>query len=156
VNRPVGHVVKTACPLDCPDSCSLEVSLENGRIVALDGGHGNPVTSGYICGKVRRFGDRVYGADRLMRPGLRLGPPGSGEFKWVSWDEALGRVVTAMREARERWGAESVLPYYYGGSNGLLTQDTTDARLFRRFGASRLARTICASTTSAANLIWQA
>jgi len=151
VNKPVGHVVDTACPLDCPDSCSVEVSLENGRIVALDGGHDNPVTNGYICGKVRRFGDRVYGADRLMRPGLRIGPPGSGEFTWVSWDEALGRVVTAMREARERWGAESVLPYYYGGSNGLLTQDTTDARLFRRFGASRLARTICASTTSAAN-----
>jgi len=151
VNKPVGHVVHTACPLDCPDSCSVEVSLENGRIVALDGGHDNPVTNGYICGKVRRFGDRVYGADRLMRPGLRMGPPGSGEFKWVSWDEALGRVVTAMREAREGWGAESVLPYYYGGSNGLLTQDTTDARLFRRFGASRLARTICASTTSAAN-----
>jgi anaerobic selenocysteine-containing dehydrogenase len=151
VNKPVGHVVHTACPLDCPDSCSVEVSLENSRIVALDGGHDNPVTNGYICGKVRRFGDRVYGADRLMRPGLRMGPPGSGEFKWVSWDEALGRVVTAMREAREGWGAESVLPYYYGGSNGLLTQDTTDARLFRRFGASRLARTICASTTSAAN-----
>ena len=151
MNKPVGHVVHTACPLDCPDSCSIEVSLEHGRIVALDGGHDNPVTNGYICGKVRRFGDRVYGADRLMRPGLRVGPPGSGEFKWVSWDEALGRVAAAMREARERWGAESVLPYYYGGSNGLLTQDTTDARLFRRFGASRLARTICASTTSAAN-----
>jgi anaerobic selenocysteine-containing dehydrogenase len=120
-------------------------------VVALDGGHRNPVTNGYICGKVRRFGERVYGPDRLLRPGFRLGPPGSGEFKWVSWDEALGRVADAMRDARDRWGAASVLPYCYGGSNGLLTQDTTDARLFRRFGASRLARTLCASTTGAVN-----
>jgi anaerobic selenocysteine-containing dehydrogenase len=151
MTRRSGHLVDTACPLDCPDSCSLTVSLAHGRVSALDGGTVNAVTNGYICAKVRRFGDRVYGADRLRRPGFRLGPPGSGEFRWVSWDDALGRIVTVMREARDRWGAESVLPYCYGGSNGLLTQDTTDARLFRRFGASRLARTLCASTTGAVN-----
>ena len=151
MTRPSGHQVTTACPLDCPDSCSLSVSLSDGRVVGLDGGHANPVTGGYICGKVRHFGERMYGADRLLSPGLRLGPPGSGEFRWVSWEEALARVADAMREARDRWGAESVLPYCYGGSNGLLTQDTTDARVFRRFGASRLARTLCASATGAAN-----
>jgi len=151
MSKSAGHEVSTACPLDCPDSCSLSVSLSDGRVVALDGGHANPVTAGYICGKVRRFGERMYGPDRLLRPGFRLGPPGSGEFRWVSWEEALARVAEAMREARGRWGAESVLPYCYGGSNGLLTQDTTDARVFRRFGASRLARTLCASTTGAAN-----
>ena len=151
MTRPAGHQVSTACPLDCPDSCSLSVSLSDGRVVGLDGGHANPVTAGYICGKVRRFGERMYGPDRLLRPGFRLGPPGSGEFRWVSWEEALARVAEAMREARGRWGAESVLPYCYGGSNGLLTQDTTDARVFRRFGASRLARTLCASATGAAN-----
>ena len=151
MTRLPGHQVTTACPLDCPDSCSLSVSLADGRVVALDGGHANPVTGGYICGKVRRFGERMYGPDRLLRPGFRLGPPGSGEFRWVSWDDALARVADAMREARDRWGAASVLPYCYGGSNGLLTQDTTDARVFRRFGASRLARTLCASTTGAVN-----
>jgi anaerobic selenocysteine-containing dehydrogenase len=151
MTKPAGHQVGTACPLDCPDSCSLTVTLADGRVVALDGGEANPVTGGYICGKVRRFGERMYGPDRLRRPGFRLGPPGSGEFRWVSWDEALARVADLMREARDRWGAESVLPYCYGGSNGLLTQDTTDARLFRRFGASRLARTLCASTTGAAS-----
>jgi anaerobic selenocysteine-containing dehydrogenase len=151
MSKATGHDVSTACPLDCPDSCSLTVSLSDGRVVALDGGDANPVTAGYICGKVRRFAERMYGPDRLLRPGFRLGPPGSGEFRWVSWDEALGRVADAMREARDRWGAESVLPFCYGGSNGLLTQDTTDARLFRRFGASRLARTLCASTTGAAS-----
>jgi anaerobic selenocysteine-containing dehydrogenase len=151
MSKLTGHEVATACPLDCPDSCSLTVSLTDGRVAALDGGHANPVTAGFICGKVRRFSERVYGPDRLLRPGFRLGPPGSGEFRWVDWDEALARVADVMRDARDRWGAESVLPYCYGGSNGLLTQDTTDARLFRRFGASRLARTLCASTTGAAS-----
>jgi anaerobic selenocysteine-containing dehydrogenase len=149
--KPAGHHVDTACPLDCPDSCSLTVSVEDGRLAAIDGGDLNPATNGYICGKVRRFGDRVYGADRLMRPGFRIGPRGSGVFEWVSWDDALGRVADVMRDAKARHGAESVLPYYYGGSNGLLTQDTTDARLFRRFGASRLARTLCAAATGAAS-----
>jgi anaerobic selenocysteine-containing dehydrogenase len=151
VIKPVSHVVDTACPLDCPDSCSLKVSLEDGRVTTIDGGDLNPATNGYICAKVRRFADRVYGADRLLRPGFRVGPPGSGVFEWVSWDDALGRVAEAMGTARAHFGAESVLPYYYGGSNGLLTQDTTDARLFRRFGASRLARTLCASATGAAS-----
>lgn len=151
MTKPPGHRVDTACPLDCPDSCSLSVSLSGGRVAAIDAGPGNPVTNGYICAKVRRFADRVYGADRLLQPGFRLGPPGSGEFQWVSWDEALERVAGAMRDARDRWGAESVLPYAYGGSNGFLSHDSTDARLFRRFGASRLARTLCASVTGAAH-----
>ncbi|HOG30390.1 MAG TPA: molybdopterin-dependent oxidoreductase, partial [Vicinamibacterales bacterium] len=150
MTRLPGHVVETACPLDCPDSCSLSVSLAGGRLSAIDAGGANPVTGGFICAKVRRFADRVYGPDRLLQPGFRLGPPGSGTFRWVSWDEALDRVVSAMREARDGWGAASVLPYCYGGSNGLLSQDSADARLFRRFGASRLARTLCAAVTGAA------
>jgi anaerobic selenocysteine-containing dehydrogenase len=145
------HHVETACPLDCPDSCSVIVTVRDGRVVALDGGHQNPVTRGYICAKVRKFDGRMYGRDRLTRPGVRVGPKGSGQFRWVDWDEALDRVAGAMRRAKEEFGAESVLPFYYGGSNGLLTQDTTDARLFRRFGASRLLRTVCAAATSAAS-----
>jgi len=151
MSKPAGHVVETACPLDCPDSCSLKVSLEDGRVAAIDGGDRNPTTNHYICGKVRRFGERVYGVDRIPQPGFRSGPRGSGAFTWVSWDDALARVAEVMQDAKARFGAESVLPYFYGGSNGLLTQDTTDARLFRRFGASRLARTLCASATGAAN-----
>ncbi len=70
----------------------------------------------------------------------------------MTWEEALGTIADRMRDARERWGGESILPYSYGGSNGLLTQDTSDATLFRRLGASRLARTVCAAPTGAANL----
>ena len=134
------HTVTTVCPLDCPDSCSLEVTVEDGRITAIDGSHENPVTGGYICAKVRRFGERQHGADRLLYPAIRKGPKGAGSFKRVSWDEALSVIADRIREARDAWGGESILPYSYGGSNGLLTQDTSDATLFRRLGASRLAR----------------
>jgi anaerobic selenocysteine-containing dehydrogenase len=146
------HLVDTVCPLDCPDSCSLEVTVQDGRITSLDGSHANPVTGGYICAKVRRFPERLYGADRLLYPAVRSGPKGFGQFTRVSWDEALGIIADRFRETRDRWGGEAILPYSYGGSNGLLTQDTSDATLFRRLGASRLARTVCAAPTGAANL----
>lgn len=143
--------VETACTLDCPDSCSLEVSVERGRVVKIDGGHAQPTTNGYICAKVRRFDERLYGADRLRFPGVRKGPKGAGSFKRVNWDEALDLIARRMVEIKSSQGAEAILPFYYGGSNGLLTQDTADAELFRGFGASRLARTVCAAATGAAN-----
>jgi len=145
------HMVETVCPLDCPDSCTLDVTLQDGRITSIDGSSLNPVTNGYICAKVRRFGERVYGSDRLLHPAIRKGPKGFASFHRTSWDEALSLIATRLIEARERWGGESILPYSYGGSNGLLTQDTSDATLFRRLGASRLARTVCAAPTGAAN-----
>ena len=148
-----GHsTVQTACPLDCPDSCTLEVTVEKGRIVRIDGGHENPTTRDYICGKVRRFADRVYGEDRLLYPAIRKGSKGDGTFTRVGWDEALDQIADKMIEIRDRSGAEAILPFYYGGSNGLLTQDTIDAALWRGFGTSRLARTVCAAATGAANL----
>ena len=146
------HNVGTVCPLDCPDSCSLQVTVQDGRVTAVDGSRVSPVTGGYICAKVRRFPERLYSADRLLYPAVRQGPKGLARFVRVTWDEALGTIAARMQGARERWGGESILPYSYGGSNGLLTQDTSDATLFRRLGASRLARTVCAAPTGAANL----
>jgi anaerobic selenocysteine-containing dehydrogenase len=146
------HIVETVCPLDCPDSCSLDVTVQEGRVTAIDGSYLNPVTSGYICAKVRRFPERLYGPDRLLHPAVRKGPKGLASFTRVSWDEALAHIADRLVEARDRWGGESILPYSYGGSNGLLTQDTSDATLFRRLGASRLARTVCAAPTGAANM----
>jgi anaerobic selenocysteine-containing dehydrogenase len=145
------HVVETACPLDCPDACTLRVTVSSGRITEIDGSQKNPVTNGYICAKVRKFGERVYGPDRLQFPALRVGPKGQGRFKRISWDEAFEIIVDRFQRARKTHGAESILPYSYGGSNGLLTQDNLDAQLWRRFGTSRLDRTICAAPTGAAN-----
>ena len=124
--------VDTACPLDCPDSCSLAVTVSKGRVVEIDGSTLNAPTAGYICAKVRKFGDRVYGDARLQYPAVRTGPKGQGRFRRVGWDEAIELIATRLLEVREHWGGEAILPFSYGGSNGLLTQDTLDAVLFRR------------------------
>ena len=145
-------VVETACPLDCPDSCSMAVTVRQGKIISLDGSTRNPVTGGFICAKVRRFGERVYGPDRLLHPAVRKGRKGEGRFKRTTWNEAFEMIVERMQAAKARHGGASILPYSYGGSNGLLTQDNLDATLWRRFGTSRLARTLCAAPTGAANM----
>ena len=75
------HLVSTVCPLDCPDSCSLDAVVQDGKLVSLDGSALNPVTDGYICAKVRQFPSRVYGADRLLHPAIRKGAKGQGLFQ---------------------------------------------------------------------------
>ncbi len=151
VAPPESHAT-TACPLDCPDACTLTVTLRGGRITKIDGSTESEITRGYICAKVRQFGKRVYGDDRLLHPAVRRGVKGSGLFRRITWDEAFELLTTRMQEVKAAHGAEAILPLSYGGSNGLLTQDTTDATLFRRLGASRLLRTVCAAPTGAANL----
>ncbi len=137
----------TACPFDCPDACSLEVRVEDGRVVKIDGSHANPYTAGYICAKVRRFPEAVYGPDRVLHPLRRVGNKGEGRFERISWDQTLGEIAERMAAVRTAGGGEAILPLCYGGSNGLLTHDAVDARLFRRLGASRLAPTVCAAPT---------
>src|SRR5437899_6228648 len=144
-------IVETACPLDCPDACSLAVTVQRGKVIEIDGSHKNPVTDGYICAKVRKFGERLYGPDRILHPGVRRGRKGEGRFARVEWDEALGLIVNRFQKAKAEAGGASILPFSYGGSNGLLTQDNFDAQLWRRFGTSRLDRTVCAAPTGAAN-----
>jgi anaerobic selenocysteine-containing dehydrogenase len=142
--------VPSACPLDCPDACSLDVTVAGGRVVAIGGSHVNPVTGGYICAKVRRFPEHMYGPARILHPGVRAGAKGRGEFRPVSWEAALDLVAERMRTVRRSRGGEGILPFSYGGSNGYVSQDTTDARLFSRLGASRLARTVCAAPSGRA------
>lgn len=148
---PPETTVQTACPLDCPDACSLQVTVRGGRIHEIDGSHENPVTAGFICAKVRHFDRRVYGEDRLHFPAIRVGRKGEGRFRRVSWDDALDRIAEQLTRIRDTHGGEAILPLSYGGSNGLLTQDANDAAFFRRLGALRLARTVCAAPTGAAN-----
>ena len=148
---PPESLVQTACPLDCPDACTLDVTVRGGRVTKIDGSKDNHITDGYICAKVRTFHERVYGDDHLLYPAIRRGAKGSGQFKRATWDDALDLVVSKMQEARAS-APETILPLCYGGSNGMLTQDFADAILFRRLGASRLLRTVCAAPTGAANM----
>ncbi|MDQ6891818.1 MAG: molybdopterin-dependent oxidoreductase [Acidobacteriota bacterium] len=142
--------VASACPLDCPDACSLDVRVEEGRVVSIGGSRANPLTDGYICAKVRRFPEHVHGPDRVLHPQIRQGTKGEGRFRRASWDEALSHVAIRMRDLVDKGQADAILPLSYGGSNGYLSQDTTDARLFSRLGASRLARTVCSAPTGRA------
>ncbi len=143
--------VASACPLDCPDACSLDVTVEGGRVVEIGGSRVNPVTQGYICAKVREFPRHMYGEARILHPGIRAGKKGEGRFERASWDQTLDLVARRLKTVRDGRGGEGILPFSYGGSNGYLSQDTTDARLFYRLGASRLARTVCAAPSTAAN-----
>src|SRR5258708_22802479 len=148
-----GHSTgRPACPVGCPDACTLEATVERGRVQKIDGGDDNPVTRNFICAKVRRFDEHVYGEDRVLYPAVRQGAKGQGAYVRVTWNEALDLIARRMIEIKETAGGEAILPYYYGGSNGLLTQNTNDAELWRRFGTSRLATTICAAPTGAASL----
>ena len=152
---PQATIHHTACTLDCPDSCSLEVEVRDGRVDKVRAAPpdlAHPLTSGFICSKVGRISRHLYGEDRLLHPARRAGPKGEARFEPISWDSAIDLIVERMTEAKAALGGESVLPLSYGGSNGLLTQDTADAILFRRFGASALARTVCAAPSTAAAL----
>jgi anaerobic selenocysteine-containing dehydrogenase len=138
-------VVSTTCTMDCPDTCALQVTVSDGRIQSIAAGKGHPNTNGFICDKVQRFDRRVYHADRLLYPMRRSGPKGSGQFTRITWEEALSEIATRFHEVIARYGAEAILPYHYGGSNGMIGDGFLDSYFFARLGASRLARTLCAA-----------
>jgi anaerobic selenocysteine-containing dehydrogenase len=140
----------SACPLDCPDLCGLTVTVEDGQVTRVDGDRRAPITDGFICGKVRKIADHLYGPDRVLAPLLRAGPKGSGAWRRATWSEALDAVAARLGEIRARAGGEAILPYHYGGSNGWLTEGGLATRFFRRLGASTLLRTLCAAATTAA------
>ncbi|MEA3183997.1 MAG: hypothetical protein QOJ74_474, partial [Ilumatobacteraceae bacterium] len=105
----------TACTLDCPDSCSLDVTVENGQLVSVDGvaDGPNPATNGWICAKVKNTPQLLHGPDRITTPLLRSGPKGSGDFVAIGWDEALDLFAAKVSTAAAEHGWESVVPYLY-------------------------------------------
>lgn len=140
----------SVCPLDCPDTCSLSVTVDAGRITKVDGSHRNPLTNGYICAKVRRYPQRIYSPLRVLYPQRRIGAKGEGRFERISWEEATDVIVRRFTEIIAHDGAEAIVPYHYGGSAGVLGEGAMDARFFNRLGASELLKTICAAPTGTA------
>ncbi|MGR6319135.1 molybdopterin-dependent oxidoreductase [Micromonospora soli] len=141
-----------ACPLDCPDTCVWQLTVEHGRAVALRGDRDHPFTRGALCGKVNRYLDAVNGPDRLTTPYVRTGPKGVGRvaYRPASWAEAIDRVAAGLRASIERDGPESILPYYFAGTMGHVQGWTMGPRLFAHLGASRLDTTICTGAARAA------
>jgi anaerobic selenocysteine-containing dehydrogenase len=140
------------CPLDCPDTCSLLATVEKGRLVGVKGSHANPYTAGAICAKVAHsYPEFVHGTSRLTQPLVRTGERGAGEFKVVTWSEALDRVHAGFTAAIDRYGAQSVLPLNYAGPHGQLAGASMDRRFFHKLGASLLDRgPLCAGVRGGA------
>jgi anaerobic selenocysteine-containing dehydrogenase len=148
--------VHAVCSHDCPDSCGLLVTIdESGRATHLRGDPSHPVTRGFLCAKVTKYLDRVYSPDRLLYPMRRRAgvPKGSLPhrreaecFERISWDEALDTTAARLAGIVAEHGPESVLPYSYAGTIGVLGYGSMDRRFFHRLGASQLDRTICATT----------
>jgi anaerobic selenocysteine-containing dehydrogenase len=147
------RVVHTVCSHDCPDSCGVLVTVnEEGRAVKVAGDPAHPVTQGFLCGKVAKYLDRVYAPSRILYPlkrkaGVAKGPLERGRereaFERVSWDEALEAIAARLKSVAEEFGPESILPYSYAGTIGVLGYGSMDRRFFHRLGASQLDRTIC-------------
>lgn len=140
-------VVHSVCALDCPDACSLLVTVDEltGKAAKLRGNPDHPITRGFLCAKVAKYLDREYSPARLLYPMRRTGPKGAGEFARISWDEALDEIATRLGEIAREHGSEAILPYSYAGTMGVLQYGSMDRRFFHRLGASRLDRTICSS-----------
>ncbi len=148
-HRPA-KTLRLVCPHDCPDTCGLVVTVENGRASKLRGDPDHPFTQGFLCQKVARYLDRVYHPERLKWPMERVGPKGAGRFRRISWDEAIQRITRKFREiAASPHGPQAILPYSYAGTMGKLQGSSLDRRFFHRLGASLLDRTICATAGAA-------
>ena len=153
------RTARVTCSLDCPDSCQVLVSIENGRATRVAGDPSHPVTRGFLCGKVARYLDRVYAPNRVLYP-LRRKPGAAKQqlahgrehesFERISWDEALDTIASRLEQIAREHGPESILPYSYAGTVGQLGYGSMDRRFFHRLGASQLDRTICATAGSAA------
>jgi anaerobic selenocysteine-containing dehydrogenase len=143
------ETVLGTCHHDCPDSCGWVATVVDGVATKLRGNPDHPYSRGELCPKVNRFLDRVYSPDRILRPLLRSGPKGAGEFAPVGWDEALDAVATRLQAITAEWGGEAVLPWGSAGTQGLIQMSSLDQRFFARLGASRQTGSLCGATASA-------
>ena len=136
-----------ACPHDCPDTCSLLTTIVDGVAVKVQGNPAHPQTDGVLCNKVSRYLERTYHPQRILHPLKRVGAKGSGQFVRVSWDVALQDIAARLKAIADEGplGAQSILPYSYGGTMGLVQGDSMSSRFFHRLGAALLERTICAA-----------
>ena len=131
----------SVCPLDCPDTCSLSVTVVDGKVSAIHGTGANPFTDGVICNKVARsYPEFVHGEGRLTRPLRRTGKKGEGAFEPISWDAALDLVHEGFSRAIDRYGPQAVMPFNYAGPHGELAGGSMDRRFFNRLGATQLNR----------------
>src|SRR5260370_35963565 len=123
----------SVCPLDCPDTCSLTVTVEAGRITKIRGSRANPYTAGVLCAKVpESYPEFVHGPGRLTTPLRRTGAKGAGAFAPISWTEALDLIHARFTALIAEHGAQAIMPLNYGGPHGILAGGAVDLRFFHR------------------------
>ncbi len=131
----------SVCTLDCPDTCSLTVTIDDDRIVEVRGSRANPYTAGVICAKVARsYPEFVHGSRRLRTPLRRIGAKGDARFEPISWEEALSVVYTRFTSIMATHGPQAIVPFNYAGPHGMLAGGSMDLRFFHKLGASLLDR----------------
>ena len=140
------HVVHTMCTLDCPDACSLAVTVQAGRITNIDAAPENAFTDGWICSKVKRHAQRVYAPERVMTPLIRTGTKGSGEFREATWQEATTLIADRMRTAIDSKGPDAIVAFTYNSSAATLERSSLTEAFFAAIGATIVEHTICAHT----------
>ncbi|MBX3654325.1 MAG: molybdopterin oxidoreductase family protein [Ramlibacter sp.] len=138
------HQVRGACPHDCPDTCALVTTVEDGVAVKVQGNPEHRHTDAALCTKVSRYTERTYHPERLQQPLRRVGPKGAGQFEPVSWEDALNDIAARLSGIAQR-DPQAIVPYSYAGTMGLVQGESMAARFFNRLGASLLDRTICAA-----------
>jgi anaerobic selenocysteine-containing dehydrogenase len=136
--------VRAACPHDCPDTCALLVTVEDGVATQVKGDPEHPTTAGVLCTKVSRYVERTYHPERLLHPMRRVGKKGEGKFERIGWDEALDEIAARLTHIAAR-DPQAILPYSYCGTMGLVQGESMASRFFHKLGASLLDRTICAT-----------
>jgi len=137
-------IVRAVCPHDCPDTCALLVTVQDGVATEVRGDPDHPTTAGVLCTKVSRYTERTYHKDRLLYPMKRTGKKGSGQFERIGWDEALDTIAARLKAVAAR-DPQAILPYSYAGTMGLVQGESMSSRFFHKLGASLLDRTICAT-----------
>lgn len=136
-------VVIGVCPHDCPDTCSLGVHVEDGRLARVAGNPDHPVTRGIICRKFAEAPKRYFGPSRLSDPLMRDGEKGEGKFRTATWDEALAAIAGRWRHIIDRHGPHAILPFFGSGTEGLVHGHIAPKRFFNRLGSLQPVRTIC-------------
>ncbi len=141
-------LVRAACPHDCPDTCGMLVTVEDGVATKIQGDPSMPFTQGTLCTKVAYYLERTYSPDRLLHPLRRVGPKGSGRFERISWDAALDEIAARLKPLAAE-DPQCILPLSYAGTMGMVQYSSMDRRFFHRLGASILDRTLCSSAGKA-------
>lgn len=150
---PQDATVLGACPHDCPDTCSMLVKVQDGRVTGVQGNPVHPFTQGRLCAKTSHYQERVYHPERVLYPLRRTGPKGSAEFERISWDEALETIGARWRDIIAGDGPSAILPYSYLGTQGLVNGLTVGDPFFNRLGATVSERTFCDSGASTAYIM---